>query len=105
MLLTLPTISRTANHHVYLVQDDIQSFLHTDLDLSRVNIIHNLLWMAGRPMNARPLLRQKMMGFEIIPTERADLHLLKFSTKLLVKPLPEYVLDYDFWTGRYCGWL
>ncbi|RLM00089.1 hypothetical protein CFD26_107095 [Aspergillus turcosus] len=103
VLLTLPTISRTADHHVFLVQDDIQTFLSTDLDLSRVNIIHNLLWMAGRPMNARPLQRQKMMGFEIIPTERADLHLLKFSTKLLVKPLPEYTLDHDFWTRHLCS--
>ncbi|GAQ09920.1 hypothetical protein ALT_7241 [Aspergillus lentulus] len=103
VLLTLPTISRTANHHVFLVQDDMQTFLSTDLDLSRVNIIHNLLWMAGRPMNARPLQRQKMMGFELIPTERADLHLLKFSTKLLVKPLPEYILDHDFWTHHLCS--
>ncbi|KAF7183475.1 hypothetical protein CNMCM7691_003674 [Aspergillus felis] len=103
VLLTLPTISRAADYHVFLVQDDIQTFLSTDLDLSRVNIIHNLLWMAGRPMNARPLLRQTMMGFEIIPTERADLHLLKFSTNLLVKPLPEYILDHDFWTRYLCS--
>ncbi|RHZ55424.1 uncharacterized protein CDV56_107110 [Aspergillus thermomutatus] len=103
VLLTLPTIARTADHHVFLVQDDIQTFLNTDLDLSRVNIIHSLLWMAGRPMNARPLQRQKMMGYEIIPTERADLHLLKFSTRLLVKPLPEYILDHDFWTRHLCS--
>ncbi|KAF7122202.1 hypothetical protein CNMCM5793_000159 [Aspergillus hiratsukae] len=103
VLLRLPTIARTADHHVFLVQDDIQTFLSMDLDLSRVNIIHNLLWMAGRPMNARPLQRQKMMGFELRPTERSDLHLLKFSNKLLVKPLPEYILDHDFWTRYLCS--
>lgn len=85
------------------MQDDIRTFLSLDLDLSRVNIIHSLLWMAGRPMNARPLQRQRMMGYEIRPTERADLHLLRFSTKLLVKPLPEYLLDHDFWTWHLCS--
>ncbi|EAW13274.1 uncharacterized protein ACLA_017210 [Aspergillus clavatus NRRL 1] len=101
-MLTLPTISRTPTHHVFLVQDDIQAFLNHDLDLSRVNKIHHLLWMAGRPMNARPLQRQKMEGYEIVPTERADLHLLKFSTSLLIKPLPEYLLSHRFWTRYLC---
>lgn len=49
------------------------------------------MWMVGRPLNARPLQRQRMIGFNIILTEQADLHLLKFTNRLLIKPLPEYL--------------
>lgn len=58
--------------------------------------------MAGRPLNARPIHRQKMMGFDIILTEQADLHLLKFSNKIFVKPLPDYMLDFMFWETYLC---
>lgn len=53
-------------------------------------------------MSARPLHRYKMMGFEIMYTQQMDLHLLKFSTKLLVKPLAEYMLSYEFWEEHIC---
>jgi hypothetical protein len=73
-----------------------------DLDLSRLNRIHGYLWMAGRPFNARPLQRLQMIGYDITPTDRADLHLLRMSKKLLVKPLPDYLLDYGFWMQYIC---
>ncbi|KAH8802639.1 hypothetical protein F5884DRAFT_681678 [Xylogone sp. PMI_703] len=99
---SLPTIARDKNHETFLVRDHIEKFLKIDLDMERLNRIHGYLWMAGRPLNARPLQRQKMMGFDIVPTEKADLHLLKFSHKLLVKPLPQYMLDYEFWSKYLC---
>jgi hypothetical protein len=102
-LKSLPTISRTADHQIFLVRDDVETFLKMELDMSRLNKIHGHLWMAGRPLNARPLQRQKMMGFDIVPTEQADLHLLKFSHRLLVKPLPEYIIDFDFWNKYLCS--
>ena len=53
-------------------------------------------------MRARPLHRYKMMGIEILQTQQMDLHLLKFSTKLLVKPLPEWMVCHKFWTEWLC---
>ncbi|PGH21533.1 hypothetical protein AJ80_03201 [Polytolypa hystricis UAMH7299] len=104
VLESLPTIARKKNdHHVFLVSSDIHTFVERDLDVSRLNRVHGYLWMAGRPLNARPLHRQKMMGYDIIITEQADLHLLKFSNKLLVKPLPRYILDHQFWREYICG--
>jgi hypothetical protein len=93
---SLPTISGR-DSELFLVDDDVSRFLEQDLDLSRLNVIHGHLWMAGRPMRARPLHRQKMMGFEVLPTQQMDLHLLKFSNKVILKPLQEYMLDYNFW--------
>jgi hypothetical protein len=43
-----------------------------------------------------------MMGFDILYTQQMDLHLLKFSNKLLLKPLPEWMLDHDFWKENIC---
>lgn len=43
-----------------------------------------------------------MMGFDILYTQQMDLHLLKFSNKLLLKPLPEWMLSYDFWQEHIC---
>jgi uncharacterized membrane protein len=98
---SLPTITGRGNN-VVLANDSIEQFLKTDLDLSRLNRIHGHLWMAGRPMRARPLHRYRMMGFDILYTQQMDLHLLKFSTRLMIKPLPEWILCADFWTQHIC---
>jgi hypothetical protein len=103
-LESLPTIARTpGRQQIFLVADDVSAFLARDLDMSRLNRIHAYLWMAGRPLNARPLQRQRMMGMEIVVTEQLDLHLLHFSHRLLVKPLPGYLLSAGFWERYLCG--
>lgn len=99
---SLPTIAGRGNK-AFLANRDVSEFLEEDLDLSRLNNIHTHLWMAGRPMRARPLHRYKMYGYEILGTQQMDLHLLRFSNKLLVKPLPEYILDASFWEQHLCG--
>lgn len=54
-------------------------------------------------MRARPLHRYKMLGFDILQTQQMDLHLLKFSNKLLLKPVSEWILSAEFWTEYLCG--
>jgi uncharacterized membrane protein len=54
-------------------------------------------------MRARPLHRYRMIGFEVLQTQQMDLHLLKFSNKLMLKPLAEYMLSYDFWMDNICN--
>ncbi|KAK2739759.1 hypothetical protein FQN57_006456 [Myotisia sp. PD_48] len=112
---SLPTIARTrpesqkngSGKHlrlrVYFVDEStVEEFVNRDLDVSRLDRIYGYLWMAGRPFNARPLLRLKMMNLEVLVTDQADLHLLKFSNKIFLKPLPDYILDYDFWVEYLC---
>jgi hypothetical protein len=101
-LESLPTIFGSSDD-IYLVNDDVTKFLEKDLDLSRLNRIHTHLWMAGRPKMARSLHRYKMLGFDVLQTQQMDLHLLKFSNKLMLKPLAEYMLSYDFWTDNICS--
>lgn len=86
--------------------DDKQSlheYVLQELDLSRLDRIHNYLWLAGRPsVGARPLHRQLMIGRQIILTEQADLHLVWQDSRIYVKPIPEFLLDLNFWTEHIC---
>ncbi|KAJ4314144.1 hypothetical protein N0V94_006603 [Neodidymelliopsis sp. IMI 364377] len=99
---SLPTIAGRGVGS-FLANDDIKAFLEEDLALERLNKIHSHLWMAGRPMRARPLHRYKMYGYDMLGTQQMDLHLLRYSNKLLVKPLPEYMLSASFWEDHLCG--
>lgn len=103
LLDSLPTIVGRGDQ-AFLANNDVEAFLKDDLDLSRLNKIHTHLWMAGRPMRARPLHRYKnVYGYEVLATQQMDLHLLRFSNKLFVKPLPEYILDTSFWEEHLCA--
>jgi hypothetical protein len=73
------------------------------MDVSRLNKIHRYLWLAGRPTSARPLHRQKMMERQILITEQADLHLVWYESRIFLKPLPDYILDYQFWKETICN--
>ncbi|KAF1917521.1 hypothetical protein BDU57DRAFT_528130 [Ampelomyces quisqualis] len=99
---SLPTITGRGNN-VVLAKDEIGRFLNQDLNLSRLNRIHGYLWMAGRPMRARPLHRYKMMSFDVLCTQQMDLHLLHFNSKLMIKTLPEWILCANFWKDHLCG--
>jgi hypothetical protein len=101
-LESLPTITGRPSEEVVLANDSIEHFLTEALNLERLNRIHGHLWMAGRPMRARPLHRYKMLLFEILHTQQMDLHLLHFNDKLMIKPLPEWLLCADFWSKHLC---
>lgn len=58
------------------VKDDIQAFLESELDVSRLNTVHEYLWVVGRPMAACALHKQRMLERYIVITEKTDLHLL-----------------------------
>ncbi|KAI4173622.1 MAG: hypothetical protein LQ343_002797 [Gyalolechia ehrenbergii] len=75
----------------------IQKYLAWDLTLPWLNDIHDHLWLAGRPMSARSLHRQAMLGRAMVITEQVDLHMVRQDGRIFLKPLPDYLLSYDFW--------
>jgi hypothetical protein len=98
------TYSSTSSHEVRRVAtdfsrvgDDLGAFFAYDLNLARLNIIHNHLWLAGLERPARPLHQQIAIGRAIIVTESADLHLLWKGNRIYIKPLPEYLLSHAEW--------
>ncbi|KAL8910029.1 MAG: hypothetical protein Q9171_004655 [Xanthocarpia ochracea] len=92
----LPASYRTSN-------DDIEpptltiDFLKQELQVERLNDIHDWLWLAGRPMPARPLYYQKALRRDIVVHERMDLHLVWVDNRIFLKPIPRYLLDQQFW--------
>ncbi|KAF2397382.1 hypothetical protein EJ06DRAFT_584340 [Trichodelitschia bisporula] len=98
VLDTLPVFRHDSDpaHTVVFIESDLKGYLQVDLDVSRLNKIHSSLWMCGRPLNARGLHRQEMMGRTVLRTEQADLHLL-YGDALFLKPLPTYLLSKAAW--------
>ncbi|KAJ0122773.1 hypothetical protein J7T55_003289 [Diaporthe amygdali] len=53
----------------------ILDWVDEEIGLSRLNDIHDWLWIVGRPMPPRPLHQQRLLNREIVITEKLDLHL------------------------------
>jgi hypothetical protein len=69
----------------------------------RLNDIQQHLWLAGLPNAARPLHRQKLIGRNILVTEDPDEHLIWFEGQIFIKPLPDFLLDWNYWSDNLCS--
>ena len=88
---------RTAATVLGRVDENIEAFYASELDVSRLNKIHKHLWFAGLERPARPLHQQIAIGREVVLTESADLHLLWKSDRIYIKPLPDFLLSFSAW--------
>ncbi|TVY88426.1 hypothetical protein LAWI1_G004846 [Lachnellula willkommii] len=98
-----PTTYYTRDNNLIHRGSDSAAFLKLDMDVSRLNDIHRYLWLTGRPTNARPLHRQKMIERQILITEQADLHMVWHESRIFLKPLPDYIFDYEVWKTTICN--
>ncbi|KAH7920335.1 hypothetical protein BV22DRAFT_809619 [Leucogyrophana mollusca] len=85
-----------------LKPNHVSEFLHSELSVSRLNEIHEHLWMAGRRDNLHPIHWQKMTGRDIRITEYPYLHLLWYDSTIFIKPIPVCLLDYEFFAAYIC---
>lgn len=77
---------------------DVQSFLQTELSLGKLQELMPYLWLAGSERPVSPLLSQIVIGRDIVPCERMDLHLVWHNRgTIYIKPLPRFLLDRGFW--------
>lgn len=81
----------------------LKSYVEGCLDVSRLNSVYHSLWFAGRRGNVRPIHRQKMMGRRIVVTEQADLHLAWIDDRIYLKPLPPWLVNYEFFVTYICS--
>lgn len=77
----LPAVYRDRSHSLQIIdeknENSIHRYLEWEMKVPRLNEIHGYLWLAGRPMCARPLHRQAMLGRELVITEQVDLHMVR----------------------------
>ncbi|KAF2177558.1 hypothetical protein K469DRAFT_719764 [Zopfia rhizophila CBS 207.26] len=97
----LPATYRN-RHTVRLVSADLRSFLECDLNIERLNSIHDWFWLVGFPTSPRALHYQRLKKREIIATEQMDLHLVWSTDRIFIKPLPRYLLCPHFWRQHIC---
>ncbi|KIJ16263.1 hypothetical protein PAXINDRAFT_132104 [Paxillus involutus ATCC 200175] len=81
---------------------NVRKFLHQELSVSRLNDVHEHLWMVGRKGNLHPLHWQRATKRDILVTEDPGLHLLWYDSTIFIKPLPICLLHYDFFTAHIC---
>ncbi|KAI1778486.1 hypothetical protein F4818DRAFT_302822 [Hypoxylon cercidicola] len=101
--ITHPSIVRTAVTSVILPSQDLDAYLAHELDTTRLTYLHKYLWLAGLPVPARPLHRQRLMNRAIVVTERADEHLVWHEHRIFIKPVPAFLLCHGFWETHLCG--
>lgn len=82
-----------------LTQDDVYSFLSSELTTPLLDELYDNLWLVARKSgkNIDPLNRQRVKTREIIATEDARLHLVWYRNRIYVKPMPLCLLNHDFW--------
>lgn len=94
----LPATSRVQDD-IVIPQSDTE-FLERELLVKRLNDIHDLLWICGRPMPPRPLHHQRLLSRDIVICEDVALHMVWWRNRIFLKPLPPYLLDPDFWKAH-----
>jgi type III secretory pathway component EscS len=82
---------------------DLKRFLAVELLTPKLTSIRPYLWLAGLPRPARPLHRQRLLGRTILITEDPNEHLVWLEAKIFIKPLPEFLLHWEFWNEWLCG--
>ncbi|KAH0551708.1 hypothetical protein GP486_007073 [Trichoglossum hirsutum] len=78
-------------------------WIQQQLNVSKLNKVHRHLWFAGRQGNIRQLHAQRMLGRHIVVTERADMHLVWHDSIIFMKPLPDCLLNWGFWSQHICA--
>ncbi|CAG8980792.1 hypothetical protein HYALB_00003717 [Hymenoscyphus albidus] len=99
---TTPPFSASVSQRSIPISEDAIS----NLSVARLNGITKHLWIAGRPqassLHKSPLHRLKATGSEFVIYEQADLHLLWRNGMIYLKPLPRFLLNYEFWRDELC---
>lgn len=77
---------------------ELPLFLQSQLEPWKIDRIYDYLWFArDRILRARSLHRHLVARQQIVLTESPSEHLVSDYSVIFVKPLPEYLLSYDFW--------
>ncbi|KAK8131611.1 hypothetical protein PG984_008049 [Apiospora sp. TS-2023a] len=85
---------------VGLGHDDVGAYVSKHLSTPVLDELYGKLWLGARKSGAHidPLHTQKVKGRIIVPTEDPSLHLIWNRDKIYIKPVPEFLLNHDFWS-------
>jgi hypothetical protein len=106
-IITLSQVHHPAAiHHAHQLlrpREEPAKYLSSQLKTPKLDLIHRHLWLAGLPQPARPLHRQKLLDRAIHLTESPDEHLVWHESRIFIKPIPEFLLSFEFWEKELCA--
>ncbi|KKY30901.1 hypothetical protein UCDDA912_g09159 [Diaporthe ampelina] len=91
---------KTVPGHPYLKLDDAASvsrFLFLELSTQRLSEMQSILFLTSKPRNISPLHHQALKGRKIHITEQAELHLITYPGRILIKPIPLWLISHSFY--------
>jgi hypothetical protein len=90
---------------LHLKVELVQGFLERELSTRTLDELYKHLWWFSRHSGVHidPMNRQKMKGREIFPIEDPKLHLVWKPDVIYLKPVPECLLNYEFWQSFLSG--
>jgi len=83
-------------------QADISVTVAREISLPGLIEARPYLWCCARPQPAPALHVQIMMNRNIVVTEQPHLHLVRPHGRIFIKPLPKFLVCYDFWDQYLC---
>lgn len=83
----------------------VTEFLQLELDTPILDELFPHLWLVAAQMSQRvdALHVQRIKGRRVVITEDPKLHLIWHSDVIYIKPIPECLLNYGFWTRYLCS--
>jgi hypothetical protein len=85
---------------VLLKQDEMMACVQREMTTPMLDAMHPYLWLVASEASdhVSPLTEQIVRGREIVVTENPELHLLWAHSRIYIKPIPDFLLSYDFWS-------
>lgn len=94
-----------------LLHSDLAAFLKRDLETPKLDRFYHWLWMVAaaatrdRPINT--LTHQQVRGRDVTVSQNPELHCVWHDKRIFLKPIPAYLLSYEFWdavfTEEWCA--
>ncbi|CAG8007413.1 unnamed protein product [Penicillium salamii] len=87
------------NPVIGLSLEDVYGHLSKELATPLLDELYERLWLVARKTGSHidTLHMQKVKGRSIIPTEDPKLHLVWKKGTIYIKPVPQFLLNHDFW--------
>lgn len=84
---------------ISLASEDIHAYILNHLETPLLDELFDKLWLVARKsgQNINPLYTQKVKGRDIVPTKEVRLYLVWHRDKVYIKPVPVFLVNYDFW--------
>ncbi|VUC29580.1 unnamed protein product [Clonostachys rosea] len=85
---------------INLSRDVVTTYVKAQMSTPLLDEMHHRLWLVAKRQsrNIDPIDNHRVKGRTIIATDAIRLHLVWYKDRIYVKPVPEWLLNFDFWS-------